>query len=266
MSPPPRRLTNRCALVAERRRARAARAAGRRGRAAIASRPIGTSRSLEPLPRARRTPASRSMSPTSSPIASRGAQAAGVHQLEQRAVAQRGRLGARAAPRAAARPRRGVRTCGSFWLLRGARRSAVGSCVDDRPRAAGGGRRSAGRRPCAAASRARGRALVGAGGELVEEAGEVGVLGRRARRRRGARNSPNCSRSRAVGLERVARQPALELQVGEEVEHVVLERAWRRSPGCDGHGAWFAAAAPSPRGARRVRVQRGRSVRSAGRD
>jgi hypothetical protein len=33
---------------------------------------------------------------------------------------------------------------------------------------------------------------------------------------------------RAVGLERVAREPALELEVGEEVEHQVLERLGRR--------------------------------------
>jgi hypothetical protein len=36
---------------------------------------------------------------------------------------------------------------------------------------------------------------------------------------------PELQQVRAVGLERVARQPALELEVGEEVEHVVLERS-----------------------------------------
>ena len=40
---------------------------------------------------------------------------------------------------------------------------------------------------------------------------------------------------RAVGLERVARQAPLELEVREEVEHVVLERA-RLGGGVHGHG------------------------------
>ena len=39
-----------------------------------------------------------------------------------------------------------------------------------------------------------------------------------------------------VGLERVARQPALELEVGEEVEHVVLVRARDRRAGDGRHG------------------------------
>ena len=43
----------------------------------------------------------------------------------------------------------------------------------------------------------------------------------------------------AVRLERVAGQPALELEVGEEVEHEVLIRL---DAVCDGHGEVFAAA------------------------
>jgi hypothetical protein len=51
---------------------------------------------------------------------------------------------------------------------------------------------------------------------------------------------------RAVRLERVARQAPLELEVGEEVEHVMLERS-RLGSGDDGHGAGFAVAASLPR-------------------
>ena len=46
----------------------------------------------------------------------------------------------------------------------------------------------------------------------------------------------------AVGLERVARQPPLELEVGEEVEHVMLEALRCRCCGGDGHVRVFAAA------------------------
>ena len=138
--------------VADEPRAAALQVGGRAR--ATASLPIGTRRSLEPLPRARRTPASRSMSPTSSSIASRRAA-----RRRTSAPAARGR----AAP--PARCPRGWReqlgdlvarsTCGSLRLcLRRAqvRRSGRARAA---PRGAGGGRRSAGRRPCAAASRAR---------------------------------------------------------------------------------------------------------------
>ena len=48
----------------------------------------------------------------------------------------------------------------------------------------------------------------------------------------------------AVGLQRVARQASLELEVGEEVEHQLLERA--RRGGGDCHGATFAPREASP--------------------
>ena len=57
----------------------------------------------------------------------------------------------------------------------------------------------------------------------------------------------------AVGVERVAREAALQLQVGEEVEDEALE-AGRRLPerglDCDGHGGWFCAGRLIPLGAR----------------
>jgi len=51
----------------------------------------------------------------------------------------------------------------------------------------------------------------------------------------------------AVGLERVARQAALELEVREEVEHVVLERACVNGCRCDRHGLLFGADRLPPR-------------------
>jgi hypothetical protein len=66
------------------------------------------------------------------------------------------------------------------------------------------------------------RLLTVSGGQRGDEAGEVGMRDRE-------RVAPVQVRAvlqevRAVGLERVAREPALELQVREEVEHEVLER------------------------------------------
>ena len=55
---------------------------------------------------------------------------------------------------------------------------------------------------------------------------------------------------RSVGDQRVARQAALELQIREEVEHVVLEGP-RRSAGDGRHAVIFAPAAPRPAAATR---------------
>jgi len=52
---------------------------------------------------------------------------------------------------------------------------------------------------------------------------------------------PELEQITAVGLQGVARQAALELQVGEEVEHVVLERACFDVSWGDGHALCFAA-------------------------
>ena len=194
---------------------------------------------MEPLPRARRMPGLEVDVADLELDRLRRAQPAGVHRLEQRAVAQRGRLGAaRLAQQlgdlVAAEDLRQLAALLRRAQVRGrvARRAA--------PCGAGGGRTSAGRRSCAAASRARRAACPRA-------------RRRARRRRRSARACPTASGSLprapeplaeleqvgAVGLERVARQAALELEVGEEVEQQVLERLgraegasrWPRVPG-----------------------------------
>ena len=122
---PPRWLTNRRRLVAA-PIAAAGRGRGRR-RAPRPRRADGTMRSLAPLPRARRTPRSRSRSPTVEPDRLRRAQAARVHQLEQRPVAQGGRRRSR---RGCPEQRRDLverEHLGQAWLCAAARRSRSGS-------------------------------------------------------------------------------------------------------------------------------------------
>ena len=58
-----------------------------------------------------------------------------------------------------------------------------------------------------------------------------------------------------VGLERVARQPALELQVREEVEHVMLERTRGRGSGDGRHAEAFFLGPPAPAVAIRLSAQ-----------
>ena len=70
------------------------------------------------------------------------------------------------------------------------------------------------------------RPVGGARGEVLQERGEVGVhrlLDVVTPRR--PQEGAELEQVRAIGLQRVARQRPLELQVGEEVQHVVAERA-----------------------------------------
>ena len=169
---------------------------GRRARGRRPSRP-GRGAPWSPCRGRAGSPASRSTSPTSRPDRLRGAQPAGVHELQQRAVAQRRRLGRRWAARAAGRPRRArapAAAGGSGAARAGARsgRPRAASCAAQvavegaqagdlalqrgRLRPAGGRRRPA---ASAATKSARSR---------VRDA-----RGRRARSAPGG--APNCSRS-----------------------------------------------------------------------
>ncbi len=60
--------------------------------------------------------------------------------------------------------------------------------------------------------------LGGAGGELREERGEVAVGGVERAHPAAAQERPELQQVGAVRLERVAREPPLELEKGEEVE------------------------------------------------
>src|SRR3954469_5299839 len=192
--------------------------------ATIASRPIGTRRSLLPLPRARRTPASRSTSPTSSAIAS---DPRSPHAYMSSSSA-RSRRAAGSVPRGAASsfatsPR--LRTCGRRWLLGGGRGWAGGGggggcwggggrVVVDRVLAAQVAVERPQARGLALQRRGRDRrALLAARRELRQERREVGVLGGHDIRAAPAQERAELQQVRPVGLERVARQPALELEV-----------------------------------------------------
>jgi plasmid stabilization system protein ParE len=70
-----------------------------------------------------------------------------------------------------------------------------------------------------------GRALRPAGAQLREEAGQLGVPERRRVEVLAREDGAELQQVGAIGLQRVARQAALELEVGQEIEHVVLERA-----------------------------------------
>ena len=167
----------------------------------------------------------------------RGPQPAGVHQLEQRAVAQRGGRGAlrlgeqlrhlaavqdlRQPAAAAGAADRGGRVGVAQALAPevAVERAQAGGLAVDR-----GGRRR--------------RAAV-ALGQLGEEVADVGGGGDRRLGAAGLEEAPELEQVAAVRLERVARQAALELEVGEEVEHEVLVGAgvWERCDG--GHGQLF---------------------------
>ena len=175
-----------------------------------------------------------------------GAQPARVHQLQQRPVAQRQRLGP---PRLAEQPRHLSRVSAARQALgacaaRAAPRSGrARSC----PRGAGGGRTSAGTRPCAGASRRRRRyprsplrlprrrpfLLLArglghsAGGQLRQKRREIAVLRLQRIDVMPAQELAELQQVRAVGLQRVARQAPLELQIGEEVEHQRLDHLLR---------------------------------------
>ena len=110
-----------------------------------------------------------------------------------------------------------------------------------------------------------GRALVAAGGELVEEAGEVRRARRRARRRpRALEVGAELQQVGAVGLERVARQPALELEVARGSRGRGARTAWRT------RRRWPCArasppAARAPRRCKRAVQPSGRARRSQSR-
>ena len=219
-------------------------------------------RSLEPLPRARSTPSRGRRRRRRASIASdaRSPQA----YISSSSARSRSAAGLGAARRGE-QPRDLAAAQHLRQLLALARRAQVGGrvVVEHRPRGAGGGRTSAGTRPCAAASRARPAAAPRRPRRARDRnAGELAVLGGERRRCRGGQERAELQQVRAVGLERVARQPALELEVGEEVEHVVLERPRLRG-GVDGHGAEFAVPADAASPVQR-RVRAAGAVAAAG--
>jgi hypothetical protein len=170
----------------------------------------------------------------------RGAQPACVHDLEQRAVAQRGRLRAgrlgeqlgdlvarEHLRQLAALPRRlELRRRVLLDQVLAAQVPVEGAQAGDLALQ----RRRLGARLALAARR-----------ELGDELGEPGVVELQRIAARALQPLAELQEVGAVGLERVAREPALELEVGEEVEDEVLEGL-----DGDGHGTGFAAAAASP--------------------
>ena len=172
----------------------------------------------------------------------RRAEPAGVHQLQQRAVAQRGRLGP---PRRLQQPGHlvpGENLREAPALLGGTQ--VDGRVVGDQVLAAQVAVEGPQAGDLALQRRRRDRgAVLPAGRHVGDEVGEVAV-------RRGQRVGVRALEVRAelkqvgpVGLERVAGEPALELQVGQEVEQQVLERLGRRR---DRHGGSEFAAAKEP--------------------
>ncbi len=158
----------------------------------------------------------------------RGAQAAGVHQLEQRAVAQGGGLGAAGL----------VEQLGDLVAAEHVRQAAallgraqVGGRVgleDVLAAQVAIERAQAG--DLALERRRRDRRLLAvARGEAGDEARQVGVRDRE--RVAAVQVVAELEQVAAVGLERVARQAALELEVGEEVQDEVLERLGGRGRG-----------------------------------
>jgi hypothetical protein len=171
----------------------------------------------------------------------RRAQAARVHDLEQRAVAQRGRLGAG----------RLAEELGDLVAREHVRQAAA---LARRPELRGGvlGQRAGASEVAVEGAQARGlalqrrrgdgRAVVVPGGELGGEGGEVGVGDGERVEPAAAQPGAVLEQVGAIGLERVARQPPLELEVGEEVEQQVLERLRPGRRRRDGHSAEFVAA------------------------
>ncbi len=67
------------------------------------------------------------------------------------------------------------------------------------------------------------RPLPGAVGELGEKRREVAMTNVERAHTAATQKLPELQQIDAVGLQRVAREPALELQIGEEVEHEALD-------------------------------------------
>ena len=162
-------------------------------------------------------------------------QPACVHRLEQRAVAQRGRLGttrlaqqlgdlvaAEHLGQLAALLRRAQVRGRIARQLRTAAQVAV-----ERPQA----------RDLPLQRRRRRRRLVLTPvGDLGREGAQLGVPDRERIVAGAPEPLAELEQVGAVGLQRVAREPALELQVGEEVEQQVLERLGARRGRRDCHG------------------------------
>ena len=201
---------------------------------------------MEPFPRARRMPASEVDVADLELDRLRRAQPAGVHRLQQRAVAQRRRLGAA----------RLAQQLGDLVARQHLRQLAAGLRGAQVGRRVGAERADAPQVPVEGAQagdlalqrRGRGgRASLPAAGELVREGGQVGVRDVQRIVLRAREPLAVLQEVGAVGLERVARKAALELEVGEKVEQQVLERlrCGRRSD--DGHGPpCFAAEGGDP--------------------
>ena len=148
-------------------------------------------------------------------------QAAGVHHLEQRAVAQRGRLGAVGLGE---QPGDLVAREHLGQLAALARRLELrGRVVLDQALAAEMAVEGAQARDLALQRRGLGgRLALAPVGELGDELGEPGVVEAQRVAPGPAQPVAELQQVGAVGLERVAREPALELEVGEEVEHEVV--------------------------------------------
>jgi hypothetical protein len=174
----------------------------------------------------------------------RGAQAAGVHELEQGAIAQRRGIG----------PLRRAQQAGDLVAAEDLRQALALA------RRAQVGRRIAVEHALAAqvaveGAQARGLALqrggrhrwavLAAGRQLAQEGAEVLVVDLGDIDAAAPEERPQLQQVRAIGLQRVAREPALELQVGQEVQHPLAHPAvgggsarFGRGQVCsaDGHG------------------------------
>ncbi len=94
---------------------------------------------------------------------------------------------------------------------------------------------------------ARSVCAVGAAGELGDERRQVGLRGLLGAQAAPLQKGAELLQVGAISLERVARKPALELEVGEEIAHQALGRARRRRALRCGHTGSFAPGASPPR-------------------
>jgi hypothetical protein len=181
----------------------------------------------------------------------RCAQPARVHHLEERAVAQRGRLGAawlgeqlldlsarehvRQLSRAPRRAQRGggvgvEEAVAAQVAVEAAQAGAL--AVDRRGRCRAAGWRVAVR--------------LGADRQLLEKVRHIGRCGVERGQLALLEEAAVLQQVGAVRVQRVTRQASLELEVGEEVEHQVLEPALDGGLFDRGHACWFGRAAGIP--------------------
>ena len=176
----------------------------------------------------------------------RGPQPAGVHDLQQRPVPQRGRLGPLRLGQELLHLRPGQDLRQALGAL-GPPQLGGGVVVDDLlPPQVAVERAQAGH---LALDRGRGdRGPAGlAVGQLGDEFRELAMRDLQGADPLPLQEGAVLGQVRAVGLERVARQPPLQLQVGQEVERQVGERPRRgRMDGGGGHAPGFAPAARAP--------------------